>query len=283
MVPFEEKEKYTIIDLLQIVERLRDKENGCPWDIAQTHESIRKNFIEETYEAVDAIDLNDKLLLQEELGDVLLQVVLHAQMEQEENVFDFSDVCDIVSKKLIMRHPHIFGDITASTTEEVLQNWDSIKEIEKEQKSGTDTVLAVPGALPALMRAQKVQKRAGKAGMDFDDIKQVLASLKSEICELEDAIAAGNHINMQEEAGDLLFSAVNLARFLKVDAEEELTFSTNKFIARFIKVEELAERKGVSLQSMSFEEKDMVWQEAKKLITEVKSVFIKKYFGGNLL
>lgn len=268
MVPFEEKEKYDINDLLQIVKRLRDKENGCPWDVAQTHESIRKNFIEETYEAVEAIDLNDKLLLQEELGDVLLQVVLHAQMEQEASIFDFSDVCDTVSKKLINRHPHIFGSVMAETTEEVLQNWDTIKEKEKKQKSGTDTVLAVPNVLPALMRAEKVQKRAGKAGMDFENTAQVFDAVKSEICELEDAFVQGNVSNVQEELGDLLFSVVNLARFLKVDAEEELTFSTNKFITRFIKAEELARAKGLSLQNASFEEKEMFWQEAKMLTTE---------------
>ena len=188
---FKYKQNYEMQDLIEIVSLLRDQENGCPWDIAQTHKSIRKNFIEETYEAVEAIDTADAKLLCEELGDVLLQVALHAQMEKEQGAFDINDVCDGICKKLILRHPHVFADTKAFTPEQVLHNWDKIKKQEKGHKTGADAVRAVPASLPALMRAQKVQQRAGKAGMDFAGLAEALDAVQAELEELKQAIAAG--------------------------------------------------------------------------------------------
>ena len=166
---FEFKNNYEFDDLVKIMEILRSQ-NGCPWDKEQTHDSIRNNFLEEVYEVLDAIDRDDKTDLKEELGDVLLQVVFHTQIEKEQNGFDLSDVADGICKKLILRHPHIFGEVKADTSEKVLDNWDKIKMQEKGQKSYTDTLKSVPNAFPALMRATKVQKRAAKANFDWDDI-----------------------------------------------------------------------------------------------------------------
>ena len=168
---FVKKPKHTIDDLLYIIEILRGPD-GCPWDREQNHRSIRNNFIEETYEAVEAIDKDDPELLKEELGDVLLQVVFHSRMEQEANVFDFSDVCDEVCKKLILRHPHVFSDFDAKTSDAVLDNWEKIKQKTKGQKLQADALLSVPKVFPALIRSQKVQKRAARAGFDYPDMRQ---------------------------------------------------------------------------------------------------------------
>ena len=232
---FEEKEMYNINDLLQIVSLLRDEENGCPWDIAQTHESIRQNFIEETYEAVEAIDLSDMALLQEELGDVLLQVVLHAQIETEADAFTFSDVCDGICKKLIQRHPHIFGGAKADTTQEVLKNWESIKKQEKKQETIKDTLLAVPSTFPALMRAQKVQKRVSKASEIKNDKMYIFPVLQQKIEELEklESIEEDVCTTQTEEIGEILFHITNLAHILNIDAEEALALYTKRYIAQF--------------------------------------------------
>ena len=176
MKNFEFKEKYAIEDLLKIMEILRGP-GGCPWDAEQTHESIKKGFIEETYEVIEAINKKDKDLLQEELGDVLLQVVFHTEIEKELGVFDFSDVTDGVCKKLIERHPHVFGEVKVSSTDEVLSNWDDIKRKSKGQNTQGSSMLKVPKELPALMRAQKLQSKAKKAGFDWDDISGALDAL----------------------------------------------------------------------------------------------------------
>ena len=258
---FVQKDSYDIGDLLSIVAVLRDKQGGCPWDLAQTHESIRQNFIEETYEAVDAIDLGDRALLKEELGDVLLQVVLHSQMEAEEQSFCFSDVCDGICKKLILRHPHVFGQAQAESAEKVLQNWDEIKKAEKGQRTGADTVLAVPKALPALMRAQKVQKRAGKAGADLPDA----GSAAEAVCDAAHALrrAAEEGKDPQEALGRLLFGAVAAARFAGCDAEEALTRATDAFTGRFVRAEQLAAAQGTPLAQLGEEEKRAVWERAR--------------------
>lgn len=261
-VDFEFKSKYNIEDLLVIMKLLRG-EGGCPWDREQTHESIKKNFIEETYEVIEAINKNDKDLLLEELGDVLMQVVFHTELETEQGGFDFDDVADGICKKLILRHPHVFGDVKADNTAEVLRNWDDIKIKSKGQKSQTETMLSVPRELPALMRAAKVQQKAAKVGFDWKDINGAKQKLHEEIGELDRAVENGDGDNAFEELGDLLFSAVNVSRFLKFDAEEALTSATDKFINRFEKVERLAAERGVDMNAASLEELDALWDEVK--------------------
>ena len=247
---FEIKEHYGIEDLLQIMRVLRGKD-GCPWDREQNHESIRKNMIEETYEVVEAIDRKDSAMLCEELGDVLLQVVFHAQMEEEENGFDFDDVCDGICQKLILRHPHIFGDVVAKTSE-------------KGQNTASDTLRSVPAVLPALMRAEKVQHRAAKTGFDYSNAAEAMTDLKKEVVELEEAMAEDKAGHMQEELGDVLFSAVNVARLLHIDPEEALTRSTEKFMDRFEKVERIAVQRGMDMSASSMDELNALWAEAKK-------------------
>ena len=259
---FERKEKYELQDLLKIMELLRSPD-GCPWDREQDHHSIRANFIEETYEAIEAIDTENAELLKEELGDVLLQVVFHAQMEQEKGSFDFSDVVDGICKKLIIRHPHVFSEVSAKTSDEVLKNWDAIKMQTKEQKTQTEVLQSVSPALPALMRSQKVQKKAAKAGFDWDNVDGALAKIFEELDELKEAIDEGGQISSEEELGDLLFSVVNVARFIHVDSEQALSKACDKFISRFGKLEALALERGMDIQKASLPELDALWEEVK--------------------
>ncbi len=259
---FQYKEAYTISDLLEIMRLLRAP-GGCPWDRVQTHGSIRQNFIEETYEVVEAIDKADYTLMREELGDVLMQVVFHSIMEEEAGRFTFDDVCDEVCKKLIIRHPHVFGNVDAETPEEVLKNWDAIKMQTKSQKKVADSVDDVARSLPALMRAQKVQKRSAKSGMDFKDAGDAAAKIPEELAELQEAMTASDKDRLTEELGDLLFSVVNVARFAGVDAEEALTRSTDKFSNRFRRVEALAEERGVDMKTAPMSLIDSLWEEVK--------------------
>ena len=262
MVDFKFKDKYNCGDLVEIMRMLRAP-GGCPWDAEQTHESIKKNLIEETYEVIEAINKDDKDLLCEELGDLLMQVVFHAQMEDEKGSFSFDDVADGVCKKLIIRHPHVFGDVTADTVDEVLTNWDAIKKKTKGQKTATDSMLSVPREFPALMRAAKLQKKAADVGFDWDDVSGAVDKLGEEINELREAIAEGDSGHINEEFGDLLFSAVNVSRFLKIDAEESLTDASDKFLSRFSKVEEKALERGIDMKSATLEELDSIWDEVK--------------------
>lgn len=264
MAEFNFKEAYTVDDLIQIMQLLRG-ENGCPWDREQTHASIKKNLIEETYEVIEAINRSDAALLEEELGDVLLQVVFHAQMEAEAGRFGFDQVADGICKKLIIRHPHIFGDVTVSNAQEVLSNWDDIKKATKGQKSQTDAMQSVPRELPALMRGAKVQQKAAKVGFDWEDASGALAKLGEEIDELKEALAAGDAGHTAEEMGDVLFSAVNVSRLLGMDAEEVLTASTDKFISRFQLVEQLAADRGVQMKEATLSQLDALWDEAKNI------------------
>lgn len=262
MVEFEQKEHYTARDLVHIVSLLRDPVNGCPWDREQTHRSIRSNFIEETYEALEAIDLDDAHLLEEELGDVLLQVALHCQMEAERGVFDFDSVCDGICKKLIYRHPHVFGDTVAETTGEVLSNWEALKNAEKERTTAKSRLESVPAAFPALMRAAKVQKRAGAYGFAYPDAAAALADLESELTELKEAMASGEGV--QWELGDVLFAAVNLGRMLGRDSEQALTEATARFQSRVICCEEQATAEGRALEEASPADLDRYWKAAKQ-------------------
>ena len=261
MVDFQYKDSYDVRDLEEIVRILRAP-GGCPWDAEQTHESIRRNFLEEAYEAVEAIDERSPDHLKEELGDVLLQVLFHARMEQEAGRFNLDDVADGVCKKLIYRHPHVFGDVSVSGTGEVLTNWEELKRKEKGQATNTDALDAVARSLPALWRAEKVQKKAKKAGFDWPDISGALDKLSEELEELKTAVAEGT--NVEEELGDLLFSAVNAARFLKVDPEDALNGATDKFIGRFRKVEAQAAAQGKAMEDMGLEELDALWERAKE-------------------
>ncbi|OUQ81501.1 MULTISPECIES: nucleoside triphosphate pyrophosphohydrolase [unclassified Flavonifractor] len=261
MVDFQYKDSYGVKDLEEIVRILRAP-GGCPWDAEQTHQSIRRNFLEEAYEAVEAIDEGSPEHLEEELGDVLLQVVMHARMEQEAGRFDLDGVADGICKKLIYRHPHVFGDVAVSGTGEVLSNWEALKRKEKGQATNTDALEAVARALPALWRAEKVQKKARKAGFDWPDVSGALDKLSEELEELKTAAAEGT--NVAEELGDLLFSAVNAARFLKVDPEDALNGATDKFIGRFRKVEAQAAAQGKAMEDMGLEELDALWERAKE-------------------
>jgi tetrapyrrole methylase family protein/MazG family protein len=257
------KERYDCNDLIDIVRILRAP-GGCPWDREQTHESIKKNFIEETYEVIEAINKKEPAMLREELGDVLLQIALHCEMEREQNVFTFDDVCDEICKKLILRHPHVFGDVTAETTEQVLTNWDAIKMQTKQQKTTTESMASVPRELPALMRAQKLQKKAAKVGFDWDDASGALDKIREEADELEEAMAGKDPDAIADELGDVLFSVVNVARFADVDAEEALTAATDKFLRRFSQVEQMAKDRGMDMKTAGIEALDKLWDEAKK-------------------
>lgn len=259
---FQRKDHYNIDDLLEIMKILRSPE-GCPWDREQTHESIRQNFIEETYEAIEAIDTKDTELLKEELGDVLMQVVFHALMEEEAGKFDFSAVADGVCHKLVIRHPHVFGNVVAADSDQVLKNWDAIKMETKAQKTQSEVMDSVSKALPALMRSQKVQKKAAKAGFDWEDISGALDKVSEETEELKQAIDNSSQEHCLEELGDLLFSVVNVSRFLDLDSEYALTVACDKFIDRFKSVEFLASQRGINMKEASLRQLDALWEEVK--------------------
>ena len=222
-VDYKFKDRYNIEDLREIMKILRSP-GGCPWDAEQTHESIKKNFIEETYEVIEAINKQDKELLHEELGDVMMQVVFHAVMEEEKGTFTFDDVADGVCKKLIERHPHVFGDVSVSSTEDVLTNWDAIKRNSKKQKTTAQAMDSVPRELPALMRAAKLQAKAAKAGAEAEGSAAEYVAEKA--AALENGVSS-------EKIGELLFAVVAAARQADIDPEEALTIVSDDFLARF--------------------------------------------------
>ena len=261
MVNFQYKEKYGLEDFRAIMALLRG-EGGCPWDRAQTHESIRRNMLEEAYEAVAAIDAGDMENLQEELGDLQMQVLFHARMEEEQGGFNFDEVCDMACKKLIRRHPHVFGDLDASTPEEVLVAWDEVKKQEKDQKSASQAMDSVAKALPALWRAEKIQKKAHKDGFDWPDWHGARDKLTEELAELDEAIAAGQRI--EEELGDVLAAAVNLARLLDIDPEQALNGSSDRCVRRYGRMEQLAAaEEGKPLSELDLDRQEALWQRAK--------------------
>lgn len=261
---FEIKDRYDIGDLLEIIKVLRAP-GGCPWDAEQTHTSIKKNFIEETYEVVEAINKNNSDMLREELGDVLLQIVMHTEMEREQGGFCFEDVVDEVVKKLVARHPHVFGDVVAENSSQALESWNEAKSRLKGEKNKTQSMQSVPRELPALMRAQKVQHKASKAGFDWQSADGAFDKLYEEINELKIAMNQGDSSLIEDEFGDVLFSCVNIARFINVDSEEALTKSTDKFISRFSSVEQMAKEKGIDMKSSSLQVLDELWDNAKKI------------------
>ncbi|WP_314001861.1 nucleoside triphosphate pyrophosphohydrolase [uncultured Paenibacillus sp.] len=253
--------------LHEIVGILRSPE-GCPWDREQTHRSIRKNFIEETYEAIEAIDNDDPEGMQEEFGDVILQVMLHSQMEEESGTFSVYDVIQTLNEKLLFRHPHVFGDAGAGDAGEALRNWERMKAEEKRRK-GIDpdrkSVLdGIPKDLPAVMRAYELQKKAAKVGFDWDDLGPVLAKVEEEVAELREAIASAGRDEQARELGDLLFAAVNVSRFIGADPEEALAGTNAKFKRRFAYIEEKLRLNGKTFDQTDLQEMDGWWEEAKR-------------------
>ncbi|WP_165000679.1 nucleoside triphosphate pyrophosphohydrolase [Xylanivirga thermophila] len=254
-------ERFDLWHLVEIVDKLRSP-GGCPWDREQTHESLKQCFIEETYEVLEAIDKADDDKLVEELGDVLLQVMFHTQIAKEQGRFDIIDVTTGVCKKMIGRHPHIFGDVYVKDADEVVTNWEAIKKREKEFTTHTQVLRDIPNNLPALMRSYKVQKKAALVGFDWDDIKDAFAKIDEELDELKEAYKQGQQNDIEAELGDILFAVVNVARFLKVQPEIALSSTVEKFINRFEYMEMHAKR---SLDEMTLDEMDELWNEAKSL------------------
>lgn len=249
-------------DLLDIIETLRNP-GGCPWDREQTHESLKSALLEECYEVIDAIENEDEDALIEELGDVLLQVVFHASIGKEDGYFDIMDVIGGISNKMINRHPHVFGNEEANTSEQVLVNWDEIKKEEKGIKTLTEEMQNIAKSLPAATRAYKVQKKAKKVGFDWDDVNCAMDKVKEELNEIKEVYNCEDKSIIEGEVGDLLFACINVARFLEVDGELALDKTIKKFIKRFSYIENEAIKNNKNLKDMTLEEMDKLWEEAK--------------------
>lgn len=249
-------------DLLDIIEILRNP-GGCPWDREQTHESLKSALLEECYEVIDAIENEDEDALIEELGDVLLQVVFHASIGKEDGYFDIMDVIGGISNKMINRHPHVFGNEEANTSEQVLVNWDEIKKEEKGIKTLTEEMQNIAKSLPATTRAYKVQKKAKKVGFDWDDVNCAMDKVKEELNEIKEVYNCEDKSIIEGEVGDLLFACINVARFLEVDGELALDKTIKKFIKRFSYIENEAIKNNKNLKDMTLEEMDKLWEEAK--------------------
>ncbi|NFG22426.1 nucleoside triphosphate pyrophosphohydrolase [Clostridium botulinum] len=264
-IPKDLNNKKDFYDLLETVEVLRG-ENGCPWDKEQTHKSIKNSLIEESYEVVDAINNEDDDSLIEELGDVLFQVVFHSSIGQEDGYFNINDVVKAICDKMIYRHPHVFKNLKdANSSKDVLEKWDELKKSEKGYETLTEEMNGIAKSLPSLLRAYKVQKKAKRVGFDWDDVNFAFEKVNEELKEVKDAYISADKENIENEIGDLLFSCVNVARFLEVDGEEALNLTINKFISRFSYIEKKALEKKLSLNQMSLEDMDILWEEAKKL------------------
>ena len=277
MLDFEFKSRYDINDLLSIMKILRS-ENGCPWDKVQTHESIRTDLIEECYEVCEGIDRDSPEILREELGDLLMQVVFHAQIETEKNHFDFDDVCNDICQKLIYRHPHVFGEVKADTEDEVSKNWDALKKASKKQETYTETLESVPKTFPALLRGEKVCKRAARAGLPINNAEDCINKIQAALGELSRRISQQGSSDKgeldedfaqnQQILGEILLGFCNLNRILKNDGEKALTYSTNRFIISFRAVENEIIKQGDSLDKLSSEELNQV---AYKVISGMQS------------
>ncbi len=258
-----DRTKEEFAKLVDVVEMLRSPE-GCPWDREQDHKSLRKYVIEEAYEVVDAIDLGSDTKLEEELGDLMLQAVLHAQIAREEGRFDIAGVCETIRKKLVRRHPHVFSDVEVSGVDDVLHNWEEIKRKEPGNVEITSAIGGVPKSMPALLRATEISKRAARTGFEWPDMSGVLDKLHEETDELKEAIDSGDTEHIKHEIGDLLFTVVNISRWAKVDAEESLREMLERFGARFTRIEEHARETGRRVEDLSIEEMEEVWNRAKE-------------------
>ena len=250
-------------DLLQVMNTLRD-EDGCAWDREQTHESLKKYLIEECYEVLEAIDMNDEDKIIEELGDVLLQVIFHAQIGKEEGYFNINDIIKGVTNKMINRHPHIFKNVESKNSQQVLESWENLKSQEKGYDSYTDTLKHVPKNLPGLMRADKVQQKAAKVGFDWECVEPAMEKVLEELQEVRDVYKGNNRAKIIEEVGDLVFSTVNVARLLDIEPEFAVNYTIDKFINRFQYIEESARNRNLDLKNMSLAEMDALWNESKR-------------------
>ena len=246
---------------VEIMRRLR-AENGCPWDRKQTHHSLKTFLIEEAYELLEAIDEQDSEKMKEELGDLLFQIVFHARLAEERGEFNIWDVLECINKKMISRHPHVFGSDRLDTADQVVKRWDEYKK--REGKLTESMLEGIPKAMPSLLRAKKVQERASKVGFDWSEVDEVLQKVTEEFNEFIESLRHGRKQEIEEELGDLFFSLVNLSRFVKINPEEALQKTTTKFIKRFNYIERMAKEKGKDLTEMSLEEMDRLWEEAKE-------------------
>jgi len=255
------KEEFKAV--VEVVAALRGP-GGCPWDRQQDHATLRKYLIEEAYEVVDAIDQGSHGKLEDELGDLLLQILLHAQLAAEEGHWDIADVCERIRRKLIRRHPHVFGQVEVAGVDEVLHNWEEIKATEPGREDAASAIGGVPKSLPALMRAAEISKRAARTGFEWPDAGAVLDKLREETAELEQARASGDVEKVKSEIGDLLFTLVNIARWSKVDPEEALREMLGRFEVRFALIEARARASGRSVAELTIGEMDEIWNEAKQ-------------------
>ena len=249
--------------LVEVIATLRS-ENGCPWDREQTHKSLKATLIEETYETVEAIDSEDPSKLREELGDLLLNVMLQAQIATENQDFTIYDVIETLTEKLIRRHPHVFGNVEVDNAEDVVNNWEKIKSQEAGYEDRKSVLDGIPNALPALLRGQKIQKRVARVGFDWDHITDVIDKVDEELAEVKESLKDSDIDAIEIEIGDLIFSLVNLCRFLNLQAEETLRRTNRKFINRFKKLEDVLEKQGKSLSDQTLTELDVIWEEVKK-------------------
>lgn len=258
----EDRAREEFAALVDTVAKLRAP-GGCPWDREQTHASLKRFAIEETYEVLDAIDSGEPAKLEDELGDLLLQVLLHAQISSETNGFDIADVCARIREKLQRRHPHVFADTQVSGVDDVLHNWEEIKRAEPGHEERKSVLDGVPKSLPALMRAAKLSKKAARTGFDWPDTGAIVEKLREETSELEEAVVKGDKAEVSHEIGDLLFTIVNIARFQSIDPEEALTEMLGRFVMRFNRIEADAAEKGRDISDMTLEEMDAIWNQAK--------------------
>lgn len=248
--------------ILSIMRRLRAP-GGCPWDAEQTHESLKRYLLEETYEVLEAVDSGSDEHLKEELGDLLLQPVFHAAIAEERGSFTMDDVLDTLADKLIRRHPHVFGDLEIADSQAQIENWEKIKKEEKGQERRS-ALAGVPPHLPALLKAQKITEKASRVGFDWEHVDQVMAKVMEELHEFEEALASGNQEHTEAELGDLLFAIANLGRFLALDTEEALRKTINRFQSRFGYVEEQLHARGINLQDAGLDQMEALWEEAKR-------------------
>ena len=248
--------------LIKITDTLMG-EDGCPWDKVQTRESLKPYLVEETYEVLDALDANDPEKIKDELGDLLYQILFHSKISSLKGEFDFRDVIDNLSEKMVRRHPHVFKEGELNTPDQVVKQWEEIKRNEKNQANQKSILDNIPKNLPSLLRAQKLQKKAAKEGFDWDQISDVFDKLDEEIAEFKEAVLKKKSADIQNEIGDIIFVITNIAKFYKIDAEEALRSTNNKFIKRFQYIEQKIEEKGKTLKDSPLEEMERYWQEAK--------------------